>query len=93
MKYSSVDISRILNNSYKLDLHGYTKDEARIELFNILERIDNNKLGIDIVHGYKSGEILKTLIRKELKHCLIKDKIHLDAGRTLLVLDFKNFKK
>ncbi len=44
----------------ELDLHGYTKDEAFIEvIYSIKECLGSGETEISIIHGYHTGTILK----------------------------------
>ena len=72
-----------------LDLHGMIKEEARAALVLKLGRIDFDTKGIVVVHGYHQGVVLKNFIRKEFTHKNIKQKINIDASRTLLLVDLE----
>ena len=67
-------------------MHGLTKEQARAELVYTLNKIDSHIQGVLVIHGYHQGVILKNFIRKEFQHINIKDKINIDASRTLLLV-------
>ena len=74
---------------YSLDLHGLTLEEARASLIHELSTIDSSYDGILIIHGYHKGRVLKDHIRNKFTHPLIIKKVHLDAARTILLLNLK----
>ena len=39
-----------------------------------------------VVHGYHGGTVIKNLVRKEFVSPLVKEKVNLDAGRTIFIL-------
>jgi len=69
-----------------IDLHNQTKEDARANLVYAIETQDFDKKCIVVIHGYHGGTIIKNLVRKEFNHNLIKEKIKLDAGRTIFIL-------
>ena len=83
----------LLSNSIKLDLHGLTRGEAEFELIRALNLVDTCTKGIEVIHGYHGGTVLKKLVRDEFEHPLIVKKIPLDASRTLFELDFSKNKQ
>lgn len=74
-----------LGNFKTVDLHGLTKEEARAEILYHLNIIDNED-SIVFIHGYHGGQILKTLVRKEIDHERIYKKLMLDASSTAFLL-------
>ena len=72
-----------------LDLHGLTKEEARAALVLKLNRIDIDTKGIVVVHGYHQGIVLKNFVRNEFEHKNIKQKVNIDASRTLLLVNLE----
>lgn len=79
-------------NIKKIDLHGLSKEDARAEIIYQLNSIDNFFSGIEFVHGYHGGHVLKDLVRKELNHPTIKEKINLSASSTLFLINKENRK-
>lgn len=70
-----------------VDLHGLTKEEARSEILHELGFIDLATYnGIEFVHGYRSGQTLKKLLRNEIEDDRIEEKINLNASSTLYIL-------
>ncbi len=72
-----------------LDLHNMTKEDAKAELIHTLGILDADIKCLVVVHGYHGGTVIKNLVRKEFNSPAIKEKITLDAGRTIYIL--KNF--
>lgn len=72
---------------YKIvDLHMLTKEDAKIELINAINNADFDIKCLVVIHGYHGGTIIKKLVRKEFTNDRIKEKINLDAGRTIYKL-------
>ena len=72
---------------YKVvDLHRFTKEEAKIELINALNSVDIDINCLVVIHGYHGGTVIKNLVRKEFVCDSIEEKINLDAGRTIYKL-------
>ena len=54
---------------YKLNLHGYSKDEAKYEIISLLNSLPSSYTGIEVNHGYNRGTVIRDMIRnKEIKH-------------------------
>lgn len=72
---------------YKVvDLHTLTKEDAKIELMNVLSQTDIDIKCLVVVHGYHGGTVIKNLVRKEFLSDRIAEKVNLDAGRTIFLL-------
>ena len=72
---------------YKVvDLHRFTKEEAKIELINAINNTDTDIKCLVVVHGYHGGTVIKNLVRKEFQSENVSEKINLDAGRTIYML-------
>ena len=74
-----------LGKTKVVDLHGLTKEEARAEILYELNIVDNFN-SIVFVHGYHGGRVLKDLVRQEIAHERIKEKLMLDASQTAYLL-------
>lgn len=70
----------------QVDLHMQTKEDARANLVYAVESQDFDIKCLVVIHGYHGGTVIKNLVRKEFNHELIKEKINLDAGRTIYLL-------
>ena len=57
------------------------KEEARAEILYQLESVDNID-GLIFVHGYHGGKVLKDLVRNEIKHYRIAEKVFVNASAT-----------
>lgn len=73
-----------------LDLHNLTKEDAKSELIHALNLVDADIKCLVVVHGYHGGTIIKNLVRKEFESPLVKEKVNLDAGRTIYILKNNN---
>ncbi len=69
-----------------IDLHNMTKEDAKAKLIYELGLVDFDIKCLVVVHGYHGGTIIKKLVRNEFKSEFVKEKINLDAGRTIFIL-------
>ena len=74
----------------ELDLHNMIKEDAKAALIYELGRVDADVKCLVVVHGYHGGTIIKNLVRKEFSHPMIKEKVNLDAARTIYILKNSN---
>ena len=69
------------------DIHGMRVLEAKRELETLIGRADKSIREIVVIHGYRGGSALKDMVRKELRHPRIQQKIlSLNQGETTLLL-------
>ena len=80
-----VDLISEVGRYKKIDLHNFSKEEARAEIIHEIYIADNID-SLVLVHGYHGGQVLKKLVREELSHERILKKINLDASTTALKL-------
>lgn len=73
-----------------VDLHGLTREEARAEITLEFESVDTDIKGIEFVHGYHAGRVLRNFIRRELDHPMIAEKIAISASSTIILLNFEH---
>lgn len=69
-----------------VDLHNQTKEDAKINLIYAIESLDADIKSLVVIHGYHGGTIIKKLVRDEFQHKNIKEKVNLDAGRTIFLI-------
>ena len=74
----------------ELDLHNMIKEDAKAALIYELGVVDADIKCLVVVHGYHGGTIIKNLVRKEFSHPMIKEKVNLDASRTIYILKNSN---
>ena len=71
----------------EVDIHGMTAGEAKRGLEQLLTRADKSVSEIRVIHGYNSGQVLRDMVRRQLKHPRISAKlISLNPGETRLLL-------
>lgn len=71
----------------KIDLHGYRAREAREYLEWRLKTLPRGINQIDVIHGYRSGTVLQTMVREELTDKRILRKIvGWNPGETTLII-------
>ncbi|MCI8396193.1 MAG: Smr/MutS family protein [Clostridia bacterium] len=70
-----------------LDLHDMQEDEARYYLEKAIDTAEPKIKEIVVVHGYRKGQIILNMVRKEFKHKKIERKeIPFNKGITLIYL-------
>lgn len=74
----------------EVDIHGMRAAEAKKQLELLLGRADGSIREIVVIHGFHGGNILQGMVRNQLKHARIKQKIlSLNGGQTTLLLHEK----
>lgn len=69
------------------DIHGMRALEAKYELELLIGRAGKDIREIVVIHGYHGGSALKNMVRTELRHPRIQQKIlSLNQGETTLLL-------
>lgn len=69
-----------------LDLHGCTRQEAKIQLDRYISSLPANQHELTVIHGY-SSTILKNFVQKQYNHQRLAKKIlTLNQGETILVI-------
>lgn len=69
------------------DIHGMTCAEAKKELERLLSRVPQGVKEVDVIHGYNGGQVLRDMVRTQLKHPRISSKmISLNPGQTRIIL-------
>ena len=70
-----------------LDLHNMQEDEARFYLEKAIDTANYKIKEIVVVHGYRKGQTILNMVRKEFKHKKIEKKvIPYNKGITLIYL-------
>lgn len=70
-----------------LDLHNMQEDEARFYLERAIDTAEEKIKEIVVIHGYRQGQIILNMVRKEFKHKKIEKKvIPFNKGVTLIYL-------
>lgn len=70
------------------NIHGMTADEAHRELVRLIERADSRVAEIHVIHGYRRGDALKSMVQQRLNHPRISYKCEslLNEGETKIYL-------
>ena len=75
------------NDKIILDLHDMQVEEARFYLEKAIETAEYNIKEIVVVHGYRQGQAILNMVRKEFKHKRIaKKEVPFNKGITLIYL-------
>lgn len=70
-----------------IDLHDMELLEARYYLDKLFETLPDDILEIVVIHGYRKGQVLLNMVRKDFKHPRIKQKvIPINKGITLFLV-------
>lgn len=72
---------------FSIDLHGYTKQEAKVQLDHFINGLAKDHHEITVIHGYSSS-ILQTYVQRQYKHKRIKRKIlTMNKGETIFIIE------
>ncbi len=70
-----------------LDLHDMQQDEAKFYLEKAIDTAEEKIKEIVVIHGYRQGQIILNMVRKEFRHKKIEKKvIPYNKGVTLIYL-------
>lgn len=74
-------------NKVTIDLHDMELLEARYYLDKLFETLPDDILEVVVIHGYRKGQVLLNMVRKDFKHPRIKQKIiPFNKGITLFLV-------
>lgn len=59
----------------EVDIHSLEKAQAKAKLFSLIANASKDVSEIVVIHGYNSGTVLRDMIRNELRHSRIRDKM------------------
>lgn len=69
------------------DIHGMYAADAKRQLQQLLSRAGRDVREIVVIHGYSHGQVLRNMVRIELKHPRIQSKLlSLNQGQTRIIL-------
>lgn len=69
-----------------IDLHGYTKQEAKVQLDYHLNLLSKGHHEVTVIHGY-SSQVLQNYVQKQYKHKrIIRKLLTMNKGETILVI-------
>ena len=73
-------------NCIEVDIHGMTAREAKRSLEQLLSRVEKEVNEVKVIHGYNGGQVLRDMVRKDLKHPRISAKlVSLNPGETRIL--------
>lgn len=74
-------------NTMKVDLHGMYVEDARNLLSSWLSNAPDSVQELRVVHGYRQGDALRTMLREDFRHPRVSDKLPaMNPGETRLIL-------
>lgn len=59
----------------EVDIHALEKMQAKNKLMGLISSAPSDVTEIVIIHGYRSGTVLRDMVRNELRHSRIRDKM------------------
>ena len=59
----------------EIDIHAFEKMQAKNKLMSLISSAPKDVTEIVVIHGYRSGTILRDMVRNELRHSRIRDKM------------------
>ncbi len=74
------------------DIHGMNPTDARRELIRLLDRLDGSVTELHVIHGYRGGDSLRSMVQNSLAHPRIARKMQsfLNEGETKIFLKKKS---
>ncbi|MEA5026675.1 hypothetical protein SDC9_102659 [bioreactor metagenome] len=70
-----------------IDIHGMIEPEAVVFLNNAIDGLEPQVTEVTVIHGYRSGNILQTMVRTRYHHKRIRQKIRTyNPGETVFLL-------
>jgi len=74
-------------NIMKVDLHGMYVEDARSLLRTWLSNAPDSIEELRVIHGYRQGDALQTMLRQDFQHARVSDRLPaLNPGETRLIL-------
>ena len=70
------------------DIHGMNPAQARRELLQLLDRLGGDVTELHVIHGYRGGDSLRSMVQNSLAHPRIARKMQsfLNEGETKIYL-------
>lgn len=81
-----MDNEFLYGNIKKIDLHGLSREEAVCVMHHEVYFADSTIDGLEFIHGYHGGRVLKNLVRKEFSSDRVEKIVSIDASRTVYKL-------
>ena len=84
-------ITRRKGSVIEADIHGMTAAQARRELIGLLDRVGKEVTELHVIHGYRGGDALRSMVQGSLSHPRISYKCQslLNEGETKIYLKKK----
>ena len=84
-------ITRRKGNVTEADIHGMNPAQARRELLGLLDRLPDDVRELHVIHGYRGGDSLRSMVQHSLAHPRIARKMQsfLNEGETKIFLKGK----
>ncbi len=71
----------------ELDIHGLREEEAQRKIAAFLDGLDDGVCEVVIIHGYRGGQVLRDMVRTQLRHPRIVSVLPaLNEGTTRIIL-------
>ena len=78
----------MLNGFLEIDVHGMTRTQALTAIDAVLRRANGSAYRLQVIHGYRSGTVLREAIRAHYRNHpkVIRIELGLNPGETDLIL-------
>ena len=61
-------LKKAMGKEYKIDIHGKTENDAYCTLLGFFVDLPQNAKKVVVVHGYRGGTVLKTMVANFAHH-------------------------
>ena len=87
-------VTRRNGSVMEADIHGMNPAQARRELLGLLDRLPEGVTELHVIHGYRGGDSLRTMVQHSLAHPRIARKMQsfLNEGETKIFISSKGKK-
>ena len=84
-------VTRRKGSVMEADIHGMNPAQARRELLGLLDRLPGDVTELHVIHGYRGGDALRSMVQHSLAHPRIARRMQsfLNEGETKLFLKGK----
>ncbi len=81
-------VTRRNGSVVEADIHGMNPTQARQELLRLLDRLSGDITELHVIHGYRGGDSLRSMVQNSLAHPRISRKMQsfLNEGETKIYL-------
>ena len=84
-------VTRRKSSVMEVDIHGMNPADARREILRLLDRLSGDITELHVIHGYRGGDSLRSMVQNALAHPRIARKMQsfMNEGETKFFLKRK----